>query len=511
MGSSVVLEAAPRTPSTFTSALRFGLISLLAYAFSFGKSLVVAHLFGTGADMDAFTLAVLLPNLLASLLTGGFAISLVPALMAAELKGREARANTFRVGLFLFATMACILAVILAVFSYPTMGLIAPNFDGPKRLLGGELLRWNAALLPLNAVYAFCSAELLSRKRYIAVAAAPVISTAVSVTALVLFSSMGVKVLALGLVGGAAFQALAVTAPAWRANPLGGVIHWWTAEVRELARQQLPLLLISSFGVVNLSVDQFMAGLLPPGAAAALSFASNLNMVVTQVVVMAASWVVLPELSKLAAEGDDKGLAFKVHQSIYGIALLAIPVAMAIMIIGTDMVRILFEHGRFDSSSTRQVSAIWIGYTCGLLPFALGMVPVRLLNALRKNHFLVRVGLTALVVNAGLDYLLMKWLGPIGISLSTSLVYFCTSILVFWFARGLMPGIFERKLRADILRALVVCVPAGVGLFAIQHMCPGVIAVLVGGGLFAAMVLCLYQWCGMIQVPFKKYWAVRWQ
>jgi putative peptidoglycan lipid II flippase len=486
----------------------FGLISLLAYGFSFGKSLVVARYFGTSAEMDAFTLAVLLPNLLATLLTGGFAISLVPALASAELKSQEERANTFRAGLLLFAAVACIAAVLLAILARPTMALVAPGFDGAKQILAAGLLRWCAALLPLNAVYAYCSAELLSRKKYIGVAAAPVITTAISVAALLLFPGIGVKVLALGLVVGTLLQALAVAAPTWGVNRLREALRWWTPDVRELARQQLPLLLISSFGVVNVSVDQFMAGLLPSGSAAALSFATNLNMVVNQVVVMAASWVLLPELSKLVAEGDTDGLALKARQSILGIALLAMPVAIVIFILGGPAVRLLFQHGRFDSSSTHRVSAIWMGYTCGLLPVAIAMIPVRLLNAMRQNQFLVRVGVAALAINAGLDYILMRWLGPVGISLSTSLVYLCTAILVFWFVKRLVPKIFVGKLWTGILRALLLCVPAGIGLLLFKQTFPGAIALFAGGTLFAGVVLCLYHWCGLVQIPFKKYRAV---
>jgi putative peptidoglycan lipid II flippase len=208
------------------------------------------------------------------------------------------------------------------------------------------------------------------------------------------------------------------------------------------------------------------------------------------------------------AEGDREGLALKVRRSILGIALIAIPVAVVIFILGGTAVRLLFQHGKFDSNSTHQVSAIWIGYSCGLLPFAIAMVPVRLLNAMRQNQFLVCVGVAALVINAGLDYVLMRWLGSVGISLSTSLVYLCTSILIFWFVRDLIPGIFEWKLWADILRALLLCLPAGVGLLLFRQRFPGAVALFTGGTLFAVVVLALYHWCGMVRIPFKKYTAV---
>jgi putative peptidoglycan lipid II flippase len=504
MGSSEVLEISPRARSTLSASAKFGLISLLAYGFSFTKSLLVAHYFGTSAEMDAFTLAFLVPNLLATLLTGGFAISLVPALAMSEMKGKEERGNTFRAGLLLFGSIACVVAVLLATFSTSTIALVAPGFDGSKRTLAAGLLRWCAALLPLNALYAFCSAENLSRKKYVAVAAAPIISTAISVAVLLLFADTGVRVLAVGLVAGNLFQALAVAWPAWTANPIRRTVHLWTTEVRQLARQQLPLLLISSFGVLNMSVDQFMAGLLPSGSAAALNFANSLNAVVVQSVVMAASWVVFPHLSDLVAAEDHSGLRLKVRQSILEIVLLAIPVAIVIFLLGGTAVRLLFQHGRFDSNSTHQVSTIWLGYTCGLLPFALAIVPVRLLNAMKQNNFLAGLGLAALVMNASLDYVMMKWLGPLGISLSTSLVYLCTSILVFWFVSRLVPGIFERKLWSGILRGLLVCASAGACLLAFRQMFKGQVALLAGGALFGVAVLSIYHWCGLVRLPLRK-------
>jgi len=484
------------------------MVSLLAYGFSFGRSLLVARYFGTSTEMDAFTLAVLLPNLLATLLTGGFAVSLVPALAAAELSGESERANTFRAGLLLFTAIASVAAVLLAVLSLPTMALVAPGFDAGKQMVAAGLLRWCAALLPLNAVYAYCSAELLSRRKYVAVAAAPIISTAISVVALLAFASSGVKALTVGLVAGTLFQAAAVAAPALVANKLRGGVRWWTPEVKSLMREQAPLLLISSFGVVNVSVDQFMAGLLRSGSAAALGFANSLNGVVTQTVVMAASWVLLPELSKLAVEGDQEGLRLKMQQSISGIAMVAIPAAIAIFVLGGTAVQVLFQHGRFDSNSTQQVSRIWIGYTWGLLPFALGMAPVRLLNAMRQNQFLVQLGVIAAIINAGLDYALMRWIGPVGISLSTSLVYLCSSILIFRFVRKLVPGIADGKLWAGILRALLVCTPPGAALWMFRQSVSAVTALGVGGLLFVAVIFVVYLLSGLVQLPLKKLRAV---
>jgi len=472
---------------------------------SFVKSLIVARYFGTTAAMDAFTLAFLVPNLLATLLTGSCALSLIPALAAAERKGRDERSNTFRSGLFLLLAAALVLGAALALFSREIMSIVAPRFAVPKLLLSATLLRWCALLVPLTVVYAFCSAELLSRRRYFAVAAAPVISTAVSIAAILLFPDVGVTILPIGLVGGNLLQAIAVLSPAWKANSMLEPLRWWSFHVKSLASQQLPLLLVSSLGVINMSVDQFMAGLLPSGRVAALGYATSLNAVVVQVVVMAASWVVLPDFSQLAAKNDLVALSARVRQGVLGVVSLAIPVSVLIFVQGGKAVQLLFQYGKFDQVSTQMVSGIWLGYTVGLLPFSVAIMPLRFISVLRKNDFLAKIGLIALPLNAALDYILMLRMGPTGISLSTSAVYVWNCFLVLLFVHRLVPHLFDWKLCSAILRATAISAVGGALLYGSRQIFTATVnSLVVGTILFSALVLTLYYLAGLVEMPSRS-------
>ena len=112
------------------------------------------------------------------------------------------------------------------------------------------------------------------------------------------------------------------------------------------------------------------------------------------------------------------------------------------------------------------------------------------------------------MIKAGLDYLLMGWLGPVGISLSTSLVYLSTSILIFRFVRSPIPRIFPEKLWADILRAMLVCVSAGAALWTFRQTSANSAALVIAGALFAVVVFSIYRWCGLLSTPFKRYQTV---
>jgi putative peptidoglycan lipid II flippase len=55
--------------------------------------------------------------------------------------------------------------------------------------------------------------------------------------------------------------------------------------------------------------------------------------------------------------------------------------------------------------------------------FITGMFLVRVISALGRNEFLLFITLGSVVLNALLDYVLMRVLGVAGIALATSIVY----------------------------------------------------------------------------------------
>ena len=62
--------------------------------------------------------------------------------------------------------------------------------------------------------------------------------------------------------------------------------------------------------------------------------------------------------------------------------------------------------------------------------YAIGILGVRLLNALGRNQLLMWFSVVSLAVNVGGNLLLMKVLGVAGIALSTTIVYLVSALLV---------------------------------------------------------------------------------
>jgi putative peptidoglycan lipid II flippase len=462
------------------NSLIFGFVSCVAYLLSFAKSVLVSRYFGTSAEMDAFAIAILVPNLLGSLVMGTVSAGLVPALVKSESHGRQARNDTFRSSLMVILVVCCLGSVSLWGLAQPIMGVVASAFDSERLSLAVRLARLAAPLFAANVIYALASADLLSRRKYALVAAAPGFGTMLSFILIALFHEHGVGVLVLSLLAGTSVQAAIVMAPAWIATAGGRFTRWRDPHVMRVLAAQLPLLAASGIGVANTFIDQFMAAFLPRGNVSALNYATNLSAIGMQVVVMAMGWVALPDFSAMIATSDMNGLRRRIRFCMVAAAMLALPATLAVAGFGHSAIRIVFQHGRFDARSSALVYIGWFGYSLGLLPAAIGMIAVRVTNGLEDNWLLFRVGLVLLLVNTSLDYVLMRLAGLFGITLSTTLVYCLSCFLMYRALQQRVGVLLDRATASGIANAI-----AAVGVAAIPA---AVIHFLAGDGLAASLI-----------------------
>ncbi len=254
----------------------FGTTSAAVYALALVKAIVLTGVYGTGPEMDAFTIAFLIPNLLATIAAGNCAPAMVPVLVSAAREGWAARAHAFRATLWLSLSASLVAAAILYAFAAPLVHVIAPRFDTVRHTRAVELLRVLSFVPVASIALGYCSAELLSRRKYFLVAAAPAISTAITIAVILSFPH-SITALAYGVMAGTLVQAAFVLRLSLRSNPAVERLRLWTPHTRTIMLAQLPLMGAAVFGVANSSIDQFFAALLSTGNVSALNYANALN------------------------------------------------------------------------------------------------------------------------------------------------------------------------------------------------------------------------------------------
>jgi len=111
------------------------------------------------------------------------------------------------------------------------------------------------------------------------------------------------------------------------------------------------------------------------------------------------------------------------------IAYFVLPSAIAFIALGTPLAAAIFQTGRFEARDSHLVGLVLAAYGVGLL----GQASVKLFAsgfyAMRDTRTPVTIAISCLVLAGVSAFLLLRWLGPAGIALGSSIGW--TVSLVF--------------------------------------------------------------------------------
>jgi len=183
-----------------------------------------------------------------------------------------------------------------------------------------------------------------------------------------------------------------------------------TPEMKRLVMVAAPVALAGGVLQVNLIVGRQIASYFE-GANAWLYYADRLYQLPLGVVGIAIGIVLLPDLSRRLRLGDTDGGRDAFNRAAEFSLLLTIPSAVALLVIPTTLVSVLFERGAFgvgDTAATALATAI---YGLGLPAFVLQKLYQPLFFAREDTKSPFYFALVALVVNAVIAIALRPYVG----------------------------------------------------------------------------------------------------
>ncbi|MEE9218698.1 MAG: lipid II flippase MurJ, partial [Acidobacteriota bacterium] len=127
--------------------------------------------------------------------------------------------------------------------------------------------------------------------------------------------------------------------------------------------------------------------------------------------------------SEMVVRADWTSLRHTLRTYTRLIVILTLPLTLGLVFFSEPLVRAIFERGAFTPHDTQLVARVQVCYALQVPLYTLGIMGVRLLSALGRNHTLMWISFLNLIVNIIGNYLLMRILGVAGIALSTSIVY----------------------------------------------------------------------------------------
>jgi putative peptidoglycan lipid II flippase len=415
-----------RTRQIFLTTATIGGATLIVKLAAMMKDVTVAFAYGTHGSLDAFLTGFIVPLVVTGIIVSALGAAFIPAYIKTEHTSGIAAAHVLLRGI-LFWTIVLVsgLSVVLALFSGPLTRAVAPGFE-PARL---ELAhRYFLLLLPtilLSAIGAVLSSALNAGHRYAAAALAPIVVPLLTAAAVLIYGSrISTDALCYGTTLGYLGQCLALGVIT-RAHglPITPKATAISPEMREVFRQFAP----AAAGSVVISgttlVDQAMASSLNAGSISALSYANKVSSLIAGIVTLALGTAVLPHFSEMVARNDWSGLRRTVRSYTRLLVIATVPMVAILIVLAHPVVAVLFQRGAFDAHDAALVATTQSYYLLQVPFFAVGILLVRLISALQRNSILFWGTVISVLLNAGLDYLFMQYMGVPGIALSTSCVY----------------------------------------------------------------------------------------
>ena len=403
------------------------------------RDLLTASYLGAGPVADAFFIAFRLPNLFRRMFAeGAFSAAFVP-LFAGVLE-RDGRSEARRFAEQAMAVLVTVLLV-LTIAAEITMPLVirvmAPGFtDEPDKLaLAVEFSRITFPYLLCTAVMALMAGVLNGLGRFAAAAAAPIVLNLFMLAALLLLveptGSAG-HALSWGVAAAGVGQVLLLVLACRRNGmSLRPVLPRLTPCVRRLMRLMGPGMVGAGVMQINLLVGTMIASLLPTGAVSWLYYADRLYQLPLGVIGIAAGTVLLPEMSRRIAAGDEAG-AYAAQNRTVGLTLaLAAPFFVAFLVMPDLIMSALFQRGAFDAEAARRAGAVLAAYGLGLPAAVLIRSAVSSFYARSDTTTPLIASLSAVGVNIVVKLALMDTYGVVGLALGTAIGVWVNLILLF--------------------------------------------------------------------------------
>ena len=195
------------------------------------------------------------------------------------------------------------------------------------------------------------------------------------------------------------------------ARPIGGFPPVGTPG-RAVFVAMLPAILGMSASQLSTLSDQVLAyWFVSPGANTYLYLANRLLLFPHALTALSVAVAVFPKLAESASDTDRKGIRATLDTATGATLLITLPAAVGLMVIGQDLVEVLFQRQRFTAEDADATAITSICMVAGLPFIGLVQLYARAFYAVGDNGVPARFAVRLLLVNFSLNLVLVPVLG----------------------------------------------------------------------------------------------------
>ena len=417
---------------TKTTALVLMLIILTSKITGFFRDRVLAQTCGAGEITDAYLTALNIPVVLFDGISAALGTTFIPIYFKIKSSKGQEEVNKFTSNILNIVILISLVFVLLGVIFAPyIVKIFAVGFKGDVFDLTvnySKILIFSMVFIAINGLVS----SYLVASGNVYISGAITIPFNIFVIIAIIFASVTESyVMVYGTL-------IAYIAQLLFQLPLlikKGYKHRLTVNLRDENIRQILFLVIPVFigsyiNQINAVVNRTLASTLDSGSITALNYANKLNMFAVGVIAVAISTIMYPILSKLASEGNKKLFKINISKSINMIVIIMLPIMVVMTTFSTEIVKVLFEEGSFNSHDTYLTSTALFFYSIGILAYGLKELLAKSFYSLQDTKTPVRNATISVVINIVFSIILVNIMGIGGLALASSISATVTTMLL---------------------------------------------------------------------------------
>lgn len=388
--------------SVFRNTGVVGSMTLLSRVLGFVREILLAKVFGATGGMDAFLVALMIPNFGRRMFAeGAFSQAFVPVFTSTKTTGTHAQARDLVA--VVLGTLGGFLSVVTLIgcLAAPVLvWLFASGFatDPQKSALAAQLLRWTFPYLMFISLTSLAGGVLNAYGRFAVPAFTPVILN-VCLIATMYIDASSVQVLAYAVFAAGILQ-FVFQLPSMKLLDLLPRPRWaWgDPRVRRIVGLMVPVLIGSSIAQVSLLLNTNLSTHLGDGRVSWLYYANRLMEFPLGIFSIAMGTAILPALSAHHATRSTDQFSATLDSSLRALLIIGLPAAAGLVLLAGPLVATVYGHGRFTAQDVRMTTyALW-AYGVGFIGFSLVRVLVPGFYARHEMKLPVRFAIISLTV-----------------------------------------------------------------------------------------------------------------
>jgi len=433
----------PSSPAFLARAsILLAVATLLSRILGLVREMLIAKYYGSTGQTDSFFFALIIPELLRTLIiSGAIASVFIPLMTEMQRAGKASEARRLAGMMLSFVTILALGAVIAGELFAPALvrfseiiSFTDEPLDPERFKLTTELIRILLPIVLLVGLWGLMGGILNAMDNFHIPGLSPVAWNGFIIIFLIFFGYRAdVHDLAWAFVIGHLIQVFFHLPALMKAGIRPVIIDWKHPMLRRFMELAPVAVLAYTAQAVNAFVGQGIALHLSESSASSLMYAFRIQQLPIAMFGVSVATAIFPTLSRHAAAGLGKDIVNTLARGLRMTSLATLPATVFFLVLPVETIRLILERGAFTESNTWDVSNALYWYAWAVIPMSLLLLTTRTFFSEKDTRTPALLGF----VNMGLYYvfavMMSRYFGFAGIAITggiTSWVILIVSIFI---------------------------------------------------------------------------------